>query len=64
MLQELKTFAMCGNVVDMAVGIIIGGAFGRIVSSLANDVIMPSIGQLVGNVGFSSLYVNTSETAY
>jgi large conductance mechanosensitive channel len=64
MLQEFKTFAMRGNVVDMAVGIIIGGAFGRIVSSLVNDVIMPPIGQLMGNVDFSNLYINMSETAY
>ncbi len=64
MLQEFKEFAMRGNVVDMAVGIIIGGAFGRIVSSFVNDVIMPPIGQLLGNVDFSSLYINMSDTAY
>ena len=60
MLQEFKAFAMRGNVVDMAVGIIIGGAFGRIVSSLVNDVIMPPIGLLLGNVDFSNLFVNLS----
>ncbi len=64
MLQEFKAFAMRGNVVDMAVGIIIGGAFGRIVSSFVNDVIMPPIGLMLGNVNFSNLYVNLSSTAY
>jgi len=55
MAQEFKDFAMRGNVVDMAVGIIIGGAFGKIVSSLVNDVIMPPIGVLLGDVDFSDL---------
>lgn len=55
MLKEFKEFAMKGNVVDMAVGIIIGVAFGKIVSSLVADVIMPPIGYLLGNVDFSSL---------
>lgn len=55
LLQEFKTFAMRGNVVDMAVGIIIGGAFGKIVSSLVSDVIMPPIGVLVGGVDFKDL---------
>jgi large conductance mechanosensitive channel len=55
LLQEFKAFAMRGNVVDMAVGIIIGGAFGKIVSSLVTDVIMPPIGILLGNVDFSQL---------
>ena len=64
MLQEFKEFAMRGNVVDMAVGIIIGGAFGRIVSSFVNDVIMPPIGQLLGNVDFSNLYINMGDTTY
>lgn len=58
MLKEFKAFAMRGNVVDMAVGIIIGAAFGRIVSSLVNDVIMPPIGMLMGNLDFSNLFVN------
>lgn len=58
--REFKEFAMKGNVVDMAVGIIIGAAFGKIVSSLVNDVIMPPIGRLMGNVDFSSLFVNLS----
>ncbi len=55
MLQEFKAFAMRGNVVDMAVGIIIGGAFGKIVSSLVNEVVMPPIGLLLGGVDFSDL---------
>jgi large conductance mechanosensitive channel len=55
MIKEFKEFAMRGNVVDMAVGIIIGGAFGKIVSSLVNDLIMPPIGMLLGNVDFSNL---------
>ena len=57
MVKEFKEFAMRGNVVDMAVGIIIGGAFGKIVSSLVNDVIMPPIGLILGNVDFSQLAV-------
>ncbi|MBI5751653.1 MAG: large conductance mechanosensitive channel protein MscL [Hydrogenophilales bacterium] len=57
MLKEFKAFAMRGNVVDMAVGIIIGAAFGAIVKSLVDDVIMPPIGMLMGNVDFSNLYV-------
>ena len=64
MLKEFKEFAMRGNVVDMAVGIIIGAAFGRIVSSLVNDVIMPPIGLLMGNLDFSSLYLNLSGGDY
>jgi len=60
MLKEFKEFAMKGNVLDMAVGIIIGAAFGKIVSSLVNDVIMPPIGKLMGNVDFSSLFINLS----
>jgi len=55
MMQEFKAFAMRGNVVDMAVGIIIGSAFGKIVSSLVTDVIMPPIGTLMGGMDFSSL---------
>jgi len=57
MLREFKEFAMRGNVMDMAVGIIIGAAFGKIVSSLVNDVIMPPIGLLLGNVDFSQLAI-------
>ena len=64
MFKEFKEFAMRGNVVDMAVGIIIGAAFGRIVSSLVTDVIMPPIGLLLGKVDFSSLFFNLSGTPY
>jgi large conductance mechanosensitive channel len=64
MLEEFKKFAMRGNVVDMAVGVIIGGAFGKIVASLVSDVIMPPIGKLMGGVDFSSLFINLGSTAY
>ena len=57
MVQEFKQFAMKGNVVDLAVGVIIGGAFGKIVSSLVEDVIMPLVGKLIGNLDFSSLFI-------
>lgn len=63
MLKEFKEFAVKGNVVDMAVGIIIGAAFGTIVQSLVNDVIMPPIGLLLGNVDFSNLFVVLKEGA-
>ncbi len=63
MLQEFKQFAMRGNVVDMAVGIIIGGAFGTIVKSLVADVIMPPIGLLLGGVDFSQLFITLKEGA-
>lgn len=66
MLKEFKQFAMRGNVVDMAVGIIIGGAFGKIVSSFVSDVIMPPIGVLLGGVDFSNLSItikDATETA-
>ncbi len=56
MMKEFKEFAVKGNAIDMAVGIIVGGAFGKIVSSLVNDVIMPPIGQLLGGVDFSGLF--------
>ncbi len=61
LLQEFKSFAMRGNVVDMAVGIIIGAAFGKIVSSIVNDVIMPPIGLLVGGIDFSNLTIILKE---
>jgi len=64
MLKEFKEFAMRGNVLDMAVGIIIGAAFGKIVSSLVNDIIMPPIGLLLGKVDFSNLFLNLSGTHY
>jgi large conductance mechanosensitive channel len=57
MFKEFKEFAMKGNVVDMAVGVIIGGAFGKIVTSLVNDVIMPVVGVLMGKVDFKNLAV-------
>ena len=56
--KEFKEFAVKGNVVDMAVGVIIGGAFGKIVASMVNDVIMPPIGLLLGGVDFKQLYLN------
>ena len=58
MLKEFKEFAMRGNVVDLAVGVIIGVAFGKIVTSMVNDVIMPPIGKLMGGVNFSDLFIN------
>jgi large conductance mechanosensitive channel len=61
MLQDLKTFIMRGNVIDMAVGIIIGMAFGAVVSSLVNDVIMPPIGLALGDVDFANLFVILKE---
>ena len=64
MLKEFKEFAMKGNVVDLAIGVIIGGAFGKIVTSLVNDVIMPPIGLLLGNVDFSNLFINLSGGKY
>lgn len=57
MWKDFKDFAMKGNVVDMAIGVIIGGAFGKIVSSLVNDMIMPLIGMLIGKVDFSNLFI-------
>ena len=59
--NEFKTFAMKGNVMDMAVGVIIGGAFGKIVTSLVNDILMPPIGALLGNVNFSDLRLDISK---
>lgn len=64
MLKEFKEFAMRGNVVDMAVGIIIGAAFGKIVSSMVQDIIMPPIGMLMGNVDFSDLFINLSSGTF
>jgi len=63
-LKEFKEFAIKGNVLDMAIGIIIGTAFGKIVSSLVNDVIMPPIGRILGKVNFASLYINISGQQY
>ena len=64
MLKEFKEFAMKGSVLDMAVGIIIGAAFGKIITSLVSDVIMPPIGLILGRVDFSSLFLNLSGTHY
>jgi large conductance mechanosensitive channel len=64
MMQEFKEFALKGNVVDMAVGVIIGGAFGKIVSSLVADVLMPPIGLLLGGANFSDLYLNLGKETY
>ncbi|MCI0330755.1 MAG: large-conductance mechanosensitive channel protein MscL [candidate division Zixibacteria bacterium] len=64
MLKEFKAFAMQGNVMDMAVGIIIGAAFGKIVSSLVGEVLMPPLGLLIGNVDFSNLYFNLSGQSF
>lgn len=64
MLEEFKKFAIQGNVMDMAVGVIIGGAFGKIVASLVEDVIMPPIGLLMGGVDFSSLFLTLSGGTY
>lgn len=63
MLKEFKTFIMRGNVLDLAIGVIIGGAFGAIVNSLVKDIIMPPIGVLLGNVDFSNLFVTLKEGA-
>jgi len=60
-LQEFREFAMKGNVIDLAVGVIIGAAFGRIVTSLVEDIIMPPIGKIVGNMDFTNLYVSLSD---
>ena len=62
MLNEFKDFAMRGNVLDMAIGVIIGGAFGKIVSSLVSDILMPPLGLLMGKVDFSSLFINLADT--
>jgi large conductance mechanosensitive channel len=64
MMQEFKTFAMKGNVVDLAVGVIIGGAFGRIVDSLVQDVIMPPISKLFGGLDFASYYLPLNGQPY
>ena len=64
MLKEFKEFIMRGNVLDMAIGIVIGGAFGKIVTSLVNDILMPLIGVLLGGVDFASLFINLSGKPY
>jgi large conductance mechanosensitive channel len=64
MLKEFKSFAMRGNVLDMAVGIIIGAAFGKIVASLVEDVLMPPIGRLLGHMDFSNLFISLTAKSY
>ncbi len=64
MLEEFKKFAMRGNVIDLAVGIIIGGAFGKIVSSFVADILMPPIGRIMGKVDFTNLFIDLSGTGY
>lgn len=64
MFKEFKEFAMRGSMIDLAVGIIIGAAFGKIVTSLVNDIIMPPIGLLLGKVDFSNLFINLSDKDY
>jgi large conductance mechanosensitive channel len=64
MFKEFKDFAVRGNVIDMTVGVIVGGAFGKIATSLVNDVIMPPIGLLLGKVDFTNLFINLSRQPY
>lgn len=64
MLKEFKKFAMRGNVIDLAVGIIIGASFGKIVSSFVNDILMPLMGVLLGKIDFSNLFINLSGRNY
>ena len=64
MLNEFKTFILRGNVLDLAVAVIIGAAFGKIVTSLVNDILMPPIGLILGNVNFRDLFVNLGSTSY
>jgi large conductance mechanosensitive channel len=64
MFKEFKEFAMKGPVVDLAVGVIIGAAFGKIIASLVDDIIMPPIGRMLGNVDFANLFVNLSDKDY
>jgi large conductance mechanosensitive channel len=64
MLKEFKDFVMRGNVLDLAVGVIIGASFGKIVASLVDDVLMPPIGRALGHVDFSNLFINLSDKSY
>jgi large conductance mechanosensitive channel len=64
MLKEFKEFVMKGNVIDLAVAVIIGAAFGRIITSLVNDIIMPPLGLLLGNVNFTDLFISLNGTKY
>lgn len=63
-IKEFKEFAIKGNVIDLAVGVIIGGAFGKIVDSLVKDIVMPVVGQLIGGVNFKQLYLNLGNQSY
>jgi len=63
-MQEFKAFAMRGNVIDLAVGVVIGGAFGKIVNSLVQDIIMPIVGSILGGVDFKQFYINLGTTSY
>jgi large conductance mechanosensitive channel len=63
-IKEFKEFAMKGNMLDMAVGIIIGAAFGKVIDSLVKDILMPPLGMLIGGVDFRQLYVNLGTTSY
>lgn len=64
MLKEFKEFALKGNVMDLAIGVIIGGAFGKIVASLVNDMLMPLLGMLIGNVDFTNLFYSLDGVKY
>ncbi len=64
MLKEFKEFALKGNMLDLAIGIILGTAFGQIVTSLVNDILMPPLGLLLGKVDFANLYINLSDKGY
>lgn len=64
MWNEFKKFALKGNMIDLAVGVIIGGAVGKVVTSLVNDILMPPIGLILGRVNFSNIYINLSRTKY
>lgn len=63
-ISEFKEFAIKGNVIDLAVGVIIGGAFGKIVDSFVKDIVMPMVGQLVGGVDFKQLYINLGDQTF
>ncbi|GAI79417.1 unnamed protein product, partial [marine sediment metagenome] len=64
MLKEFKDFAFKGNMVDLAVGVIIGGAFGKVITSIVNDLIMPLVGLLIGKVKFNDLFISLNGTHY
>lgn len=64
MLKEFKEFALKGNMIDLAIAVILGGAFGKIITSLVNDIIMPPLGLLLGNVNFTDLFISLNGTKY